>query len=317
MAGLPPMTETESKLRNMGCTMDQRKRLMMASKFGLGPLGSMGLADPKGPRSRSPPPLASRALPPSGGSSSSTALAPGGHKAPAASAETVQRRQTEQAARAQAISRGGMAVKAMASAVVMQRDEEEDLDSFLAGGRKMAVQAQKVLEDRKRSREAFEDNLEDAKKAPAEDRMKEAERQARDKKKREEARRKREEEEKKQEERRRRREEEKRRKREEKARQKELEHSRDDEDVADDDDSEDGRKKEGSASGLFKAVMKGDDAKRMHWGESVKGRVSGDYKGLTDAELERRFSSMSSKSGEKLMTEQEVLAMLKKGKSKK
>lgn len=31
------MTETEEKLRTMGVTMDQRRRLMMASKLGLGP----------------------------------------------------------------------------------------------------------------------------------------------------------------------------------------------------------------------------------------------------------------------------------------
>eukprot|EP00913_Durusdinium_trenchii_P020188 g18969.t1 len=48
-----------------------------------------------------------------------------------------------------AISKGGHAVKAMTSAVVQAREEEEDLDSFLAGGRRMAVQAAKVMEDKK------------------------------------------------------------------------------------------------------------------------------------------------------------------------
>ena len=39
--------------------------------------------------------------------------------------------------------------------------------------------------------------------------------------------------------------------------------------------------------------MKENESKRQHWGESVKGRVSSDYKGLTDAELERRFPATS------------------------
>ncbi|CAJ1439237.1 unnamed protein product, partial [Effrenium voratum] len=57
-----------------------------------------------------------------------------------------------QAARANAISRGGSAVKAMTSAVVQAREDAEDLDSFLAGGRKMAVQAAKVMEDKKKDK---------------------------------------------------------------------------------------------------------------------------------------------------------------------
>eukprot|EP00434_Breviolum_minutum_P018958 symbB.v1.2.016718.t1/scaffold1271.1/size203481/8 len=66
------------------------------------------------------------------------------------------------AARARAISKGGNAVKAMTSAVVQAREEEEDLDSFLAGGRKMAVQAAKVMEDKRKKlviEQASQENL--------------------------------------------------------------------------------------------------------------------------------------------------------------
>eukprot|EP00434_Breviolum_minutum_P018960 symbB.v1.2.016719.t2/scaffold1271.1/size203481/9 len=114
-------------------------------------------------------------------------------------------------------------------------------------------------------------------------------------------------EEEKQEERRRRKEEEKRRKREEKEKSK------------DSDEADAGRtdKVASGPGGLFKAVMKENETKRQHWGESVKGRVSSDYKGLTDAELERRFASPGGNASEKLMTEQEVLAMLRKGKDGK
>eukprot|EP00440_Ansanella_granifera_P031508 gb/GFBE01034204.1/.p1 GENE.gb/GFBE01034204.1/~~gb/GFBE01034204.1/.p1 ORF type:complete len:359 (+),score=144.64 gb/GFBE01034204.1/:1-1077(+) len=358
MAGLPPMTQTEEKLRGMGVTMDQRRRLMMASKFGLGPLGQMGIGDKgkdgKDGRSRSPPLPGQRALPPPTVSSSSTdekqvvqatqvilnadqaapgagklAAAPGGHLVPAQTAEMAKKRQAEQAARAQAISRGGMAVKAMASAVVSAREDAEDLDSFLAGGRKMAVQFSKVMDEKKKkmvieqaSQENLQKSAEGAKQAEAErlaQEQKEAEDQRRreeEKKKREEARLKKEEEDRKQEERRRRKEEEKKRKREEKER-KEQEGAEGGE--ADGSGDEESRNKEGAgAAGVFKAVMKGDENKRMHWGDTVKGKVSYDYKGMSDVELERRFAaSQASGSGEKLMTEQEVLAMLKKGKSKK
>jgi len=308
------MTETEEKLRTMGVTMDQRRRLMMASKLGLGPLGQLGISgsgDEKGTRSRSPPP--GRASPPSrtqavAPPSALVALAPGGHLVPAQSAEMAKRRLADQAARAQAISRGGMAVKAMASAVVKAREDEEDLDSFLAGGRHTAVQ----VKQEKQKKLVFEQaNLEKAQKTADEARRRAEEKealerlQAEEKRRQEEARRKREEERRKEEDK----QEEKRRKKEEKRKKKEE----DAEPAAAPADE----RKEKTSSGHFKAVMKENESKRQHWGESVKGRVSSDYKGLTDAELERRFGSASSNSQEKLMTEQEVLAMLRKGKDKK
>jgi len=308
------MTETEEKLRGMGVTMDQRRRLMMASKLGLGPLGQLSVQSEDRSRSPSrqpsPPTVSSQA-------SALVAFAPGGHMVPAQNAEAAKRRLADQAARARAISKGGNAVKAMTSAVVQAREEEEDLDSFLAGGRKMAVQAAKVMEDKRKKLVIEQASQENLQKSADAARRAEAERQAQERKeaearqRQEDERRKREEErqreEEKQEERRRRKEEEKRRKREEKEKSK------------DSDEADAGRtdKVASGPGGLFKAVMKENETKRQHWGESVKGRVSSDYKGLTDAELERRFASPGGNASEKLMTEQEVLAMLRKGKDGK
>eukprot|EP00435_Cladocopium_sp_Y103_P052185 s840_g16.t1 len=91
ISDLPAMTETEEKLRGMGVTMDQRRRLMMASKLGLGPLGQLGMHSED--RSRSPqrqpsPPVSASAL---------VAFAPGGHMVPAQNAEAAKRRLAEQA----------------------------------------------------------------------------------------------------------------------------------------------------------------------------------------------------------------------------
>lgn len=302
------MTETEEKLRTMGVTMDQRRRLMMASKLGLGPLSQLGAGPPgledKESRSRSPPPGrgGSQVAPPS----ALVALAPGGHLVPAQSAHNAKRRLADQAARAHAISRGGMAVKAMASAVVKAREDEEDLDSFLAGGRHTAVQ----VRQEKQKKLVFEQaNLEKAQKSADEARRRAEERealerlQAEEKRRQDEVRRRKEDEKRKEEEK----QEEKRRRKEEKRKKREDE----DEAAA----SAEADRKEKHSSGHFKAVMKENESKRQHWGESVKGRVSSDYKGLTDAELERRFGATQSSSQEKLMTEQEVLAMLRDRKS--
>eukprot|EP00930_Biecheleria_cincta_P064540 TRINITY_DN50131_c0_g1_i1.p1 TRINITY_DN50131_c0_g1~~TRINITY_DN50131_c0_g1_i1.p1 ORF type:complete len:346 (+),score=97.96 TRINITY_DN50131_c0_g1_i1:30-1040(+) len=336
MAGLPPMTQTEEKLRGMGVTMDQRKRLMMASKFGLGPLGQLGLGskgdDRVTARSRSPPPVSKLALLPpqsvGGGSSSSTAkVVPtaGGYMVPAQEAERQRKRAQEQAARAQAISRGGTAVKAMATAVVSARDDEEDLNSFLAGGRKMAQAAEKAKKERKLVMEsASKDNFQQAADAAKKDKQErldqerlQAEKQRRqeEEKQRLEAEKLRLEEDRKQEERRRRKEEEKMKKRAEKAKRK-AEAEPEAGETSSSEESE--ARQKSSVGSVFKQIMKGDETKRMHWGESVKGRVSGDYKGMSDAELERRFGATQAKSsGEKLMTEAEVLAMLRRSKNKK
>lgn len=69
-------------------------------------------------------------------------------------------------------------------------------------------------------------------------------------------------------------------------------------------------------------LQKMDNEQKKFWSETVKGRVSHDNKGFTDADLEQRFNAQQAASaGESLMTESEVLAMLKgngkeKGKDK-
>lgn len=50
--------------------------------------------------------------------------------------------------------------------------------------------------------------------------------------------------------------------------------------------------------------------------ESVKGKVSNDYKGFTDADLERRFGAHGSSSAGGLMSEEQALALIKKEKAK-
>jgi len=51
--------------------------------------------------------------------------------------------------------------------------------------------------------------------------------------------------------------------------------------------------------------------------ESVKGKVSNANKGFTDAELERRFGPREVGSASSLMTEEQVLAMMRRGKKGK
>lgn len=98
---------------------------------------------------------------------------------------------------------------------------------------------------------------------------------------------------------------------------KQTEHASEEE-LEDRDSSEEHRKKrrlETKEAKLPPSVVQivKDPAKRLFWGESVRGRVSGDYKGFSDAALERRFMAQqqSSTSGERLMSEAEVMAMLK------
>ncbi|CAE8723997.1 unnamed protein product, partial [Polarella glacialis] len=340
--GLPPMTPTEEKLRGMGVTMDQRKRLMMASKFGLGPLTGMGMgtspapfSSDRGARSRSPPAGSMKALPPPSGTSSSSygqadmaaggkyAIEPGGHQVPAVSAEQARRRQAEQTARAQAIRTGGVAGTVMSRASQKSKEDDSDLDAFLAGGKKIAQAAAKAKADRGKRLEIHEadpanhETAAQAARLAAEEfqRAREAEEAAQlSAKHAREERQRREEEEQKQEERRRKKEEEKRRRKEEKEKQRAEEGGADeDSESAEASDSAERKQSATGREGGFKQVMKGDESKRMHWGESVKGRVSTDYKGMTDAELEKRFGAVNSNHGEKLMTEQEVLKMLRKG----
>lgn len=85
---------------------------------------------------------------------------------------------------------------------------------------------------------------------------------------------------------------------------------------ADDSDSSDDQKRIRHRDGKISASKGMDGEMRRFWGESVKGRVSTDYKGFSDAELERRFAvqqAQTTAAGQKLMTEAEVLAMMMKG----
>jgi len=210
----------------------------------------------------------------------------------------------------------------------VREDDDEDVDSFLAGGRAMAVAAHRAQQAAMKQAQEVEEEaagaVERERQAQAEAVFaseKERARQEEDKRRRE-AERKRQEEEKvlqeeerKREERRKLRQEEKNRRKEEKAaRRQENGDDGVDEDQDDRDSSEDERRHRKRPGGILREALKDDGAKRMHWGESVKGRVSNDYKGMSDADLERRFQAQqSASSGEKLMTEAEVLAMLKSG----
>lgn len=282
----------DEKQRAPGVTMDQRKRLMLASKLGIGPMKVPGSAD----RSRSPPDRtgATSSSVDRGSAPSTKGASPGrgssstSHVAPSAE----QRFQQLAAARAKPARR---------------HDDDEgpqDLSSFLAGGRAIAAKAAK---ERAAKEEAMALAAANAAAAQAAAAQAERERQAR----REEEERLAEEERKKQE-RKRQRQEEKKRRKEEKQRQRADTHEEEEDDRAE--DSDEAYEKRKLMKGLFKAEMRNNDDKRKHWGESVKGRVSSDYKGMTDADLERRFGmSHHNFSGEKLMTEEEVLRMMKKG----
>eukprot|EP00933_Yihiella_yeosuensis_P004642 TRINITY_DN10901_c0_g1_i1.p1 TRINITY_DN10901_c0_g1~~TRINITY_DN10901_c0_g1_i1.p1 ORF type:complete len:343 (+),score=108.17 TRINITY_DN10901_c0_g1_i1:90-1031(+) len=312
MSNLPPMTPTEEKLRTMGVTMDQRKRLMMASKLGLGPLGQLGLPGAQRPsdsaRSRSPP-GSHRALPAPAGSSSS-------------SADAARRRSTEQLERARALAEGGSTVKKLSQKVQQDKDDDADLDAFLAGGKKMAVAASKA-KAAKQAAAALSAGATQAIAKSEQDRLhKEAEEATRkrkeeeERKKKEQERLEKEDEERRREERKRQREEEKRKKAEEKRRRREEEEEEEDYESGGEEDSNSEDLRRSGAGSLVKQAMKTDEKTRNHWGQSVKGMVSTDYKKMTDAELERRFSA-SSNHGEKLMSEKEVLAMLQKGGKKR
>jgi len=157
--------------------------------------------------------------------------------------------------------------------------------------------------------------------AAAERERLEAEGREREKRRQEEERQ-RLEEERLQEERRRARQEEKRKRKEEKAKRRApspQDGGSEDDEAAGADSSEDrdrGRPAK-SQAGVFKKAFKADGSQRQHWGESVKGRVSNDYRGFTDADLDRRFGLPGQQSNEKLMTEEQVLAMLRSGRGPK
>lgn len=110
----------------------------------------------------------------------------------------------------------------------------------------------------------------------------------------------------------------KKRRKEAKARRAQA-NERAEEEMDDWDSSEERRKKrrleKPERSSVVQIVQ--DPAKRNFWGQSVRGVVSGDYKGFSDAALERRFMAQQSSAGagEKLMSEAEVMALLKQDRS--
>jgi len=303
----------------------------MAAKVGLGPLKELGLA-PRGAvesqgrspsRSRSPKSVAASssfvteplpALPgPNATASSSSFPSNGLHLLRLAPAQNL---------------RGASRSSSKPSSKA-KNDDDEDVDSFLAGGRAMAAaaaQAQQAARAKthivevsatSRSRTLQEAEDYDRRRLDAEKQLRESERL------RAEEQRQREENEKRKEERRKIRQEEKKRRREQKARERvnlrgSAELSEDEEDLeGQDDSSAEEQRCRPEQRGGFKEVFRGDGAKRVHWGESVKGRVSNDYKGFSDADLDRRFNlqTQQQQSGEKLMTEAEVLAMMRKGRT--
>lgn len=146
--------------------------------------------------------------------------------------------------------------------------------------------------------------------------------QERERRRQEEEERQRLEEEVKREERRRVRAEERRKRKEEKQKYREQTRREEERDDCSSDEEEEAQRRpvpstEAKAGRLVREAFRGDggDAKRLHWGYSVKGKVSNDYRGFSDADLDRRFNQQmaASSSREKLMTEAEVLSMLKKG----
>jgi len=46
-------------------------------------------------------------------------------------------------------------------------------------------------------------------------------------------------------------------------------------------------KKKEEAKGVFKDVFRGDVSQREHWSQSVKGKVSNDYKGWSDEPIDK------------------------------
>jgi len=230
------------------------------------------------------------------------------------------------------------AMVAANSAKRTDHDDDQDVDAFLAGGRAMAVAATRAQQQ---ARERAAQNKAMTAAGVARERERRMQEQAAERQRQEDERKKKEEErrrlqeemdrieeERLREQRRKARAEEKKRRKEEKARKREQERrelglpEEEEEDVDEGDSSEEEeRRKERrpKPGGVFKEAFRGDDAKRQHWDASVKGRVSHDNKGFSDADLDRRFGfqQQTNNAGEKLMTEAEVLAMLKKGKAPK
>lgn len=288
----------------MGVPMDQRKRIIAAAKLGVpNPLGQLGLSMPPlstrpGLRSRSPAQASSHA---SGTGRRSVALALTLPEAEPAD---------PQARSAASAGLGG------------EDEDEQDLNAFLSGGRKTNAALAKAkaaeqtrLETQRREAEAKERDSREEREAQeiANRRRLQAEQKA--ERQRRQAELEQQEEERRREARRQARREEKERRKEEKKRQREEE--------AHDEEEEEAERKivphiSREKPGFFSKAYKGNEAAKKIWSEPIKGQVSNHYRGFTDADLDRRFSAQqaSTNTGQKLMTEEEVLNLLRKGKSK-
>jgi len=304
----------DSQLRAVGVNKEQRKRLIAAARLGgiPNPLKQLGLKEPidsprrSRTRSRSPRrpatwPTAVEATPASG--AGPLALTGG---APARPARAPPR----------------------PAAPSRSKDEEDpDLDSFLAGGRAIMAKAkamgaarrEQAVREQEATREACVKQQErESEEAAAAERIRLEELRRKQEEERE-----REEEERRREARRRARREEKLRRKEQKKRlrakeEEELEEEEDSgEEVHQDEEAE--RRRQAQRPGFFSQAFKGNQQQRALWSEPIKGHVSNHYKGTSDADLERRFRLIGAGAqgaGEKLMTEEEVLAMLRNRKSK-
>lgn len=314
--------DLDSQMRAMGVPMDQRKRIIAAAKLGVpNPLKQLGLSLPPSGRqrasSRSRSRSNNRTPMPSPPSSSRSAIIPLNATVPAISGAT------EQLVRAPA--------RAPRVRPRPADEDEQDLDGFLAGGRASTAAiakaraaerarrdqiAQEQIErerQKREEREAFHAAERDRKRDEEQEQMKKEEEQ------RQQA-----EEERKREARREARRREKLRRKEEKRRQKAEE---DDDDWSEEEDEpkrvespEQEMQRRMTSKGFFSQAYKGNEEQRKIWSEPIKGQVSNNYKGFTDAELDRRFGPPgggAGNGGQKLMTEEEVLAILRKGKSKR
>jgi len=346
-------TQMDERLRDMGVNMDQRRKIIAATRLGIGPLAS-GTSGRSAEADRPMPSL------PSVSSASSRAAA-----AAAASERERRQRELEVAQREddtdlQAFLAGGKATKKAVKSdrevqrrQVVQRREatgDGDLDAFLAGGRAAAQAAAIVAQrapaapvtrafpmpgqalgsevrlsearpsttpdnaaserpgerpfdpeaplppmPRHRPEEAHAPQEEDGEEDDPRLAFLNEQRSAKRRAKKEEMRKRREE----------------RLQQLREANAGRVDSDDEDEELANDSDSSDDQKRIRQRDGKISTSKGMDEEKRKFWGESVKGRVSVDYKGFSDAELERRFAvQQASTAGQKLMTEAEVLAMM-------
>jgi len=303
----------DSQLRAVGVNKEQRKRLIAAARLGgiPNPLKQLGLKEPvdspRRSRTRSRSPRRPATWP--------TAV-----EAPASGAGPL------------ALTGGAPARPARApprpAAPSRPKDEEDpDLDSFLAGGRAIMAKAKAMgaarREQAAREQEARHEATEKQQQRESEEAAAAERNRLEEMRRKEEEEREREEEEKRREARRRARREEKLRRKEQKKRLRaeEEEEVEEDEDSADtvQQDEEAERRRQAQRPGFFSQAFKGNQQQRALWSEPIKGHVSNHYKGTSDADLERRFRLIGAGgqgAGEKLMTEEEVLAMLRNRKSK-